>query len=171
MSSNLPPGVSDSDIPGNRPEDMEWDNLWDWLGGIDIEPEEIRLMVTMHMRKKEQAKKYPRFLMSLFVQAFNNLASIVHEVAREHGWWEGDRNNGEGIALMHSELSEALEALRTVSNSDKISGFLGVEEELADCIIRIMDFAAGRGWRVAEALEAKVTYNESREYRHGGKAM
>ena len=33
----------------------------------------------------------------------------VHQTAIDHGWWETDRNIGEQIALMHSELSEALE--------------------------------------------------------------
>ena len=48
----------------------------------------------------------------LFVNAFNALADEVHATAREKGWWDTQRNNGELIALMHSELSEALEALR-----------------------------------------------------------
>ena len=50
--------------------------------------------------------------MNTFVESFNELATDVHENAVQHGWWEKDRSNGELIALMHSELSEALEALR-----------------------------------------------------------
>lgn len=33
MSSNLPPGVTESMIPGNRPEDMAWESFYEWLDG------------------------------------------------------------------------------------------------------------------------------------------
>jgi NTP pyrophosphatase (non-canonical NTP hydrolase) len=63
-----------------------------------------------------------------------------------------------------------LEALRHGDPpDDKISEFSGVEAELADVIIRIMDYAGARGLRVAEAIMAKHQYNEGRDYRHGGK--
>jgi len=45
--------------------------------------------------------------------------------------------------------------------------FSGAEAELADVVIRIMDLAEGRGWRVAEAIVAKMSYNEGRERLHG----
>lgn len=109
---------------------------------------------------------------SLFVAAFNNMASDVHENAINHGWWEEDRNSGEMIALMHSELSECLEGLRAGNPpSDKIPEFTCAEEELADCIIRIMDTAKKRGWNIAAAIEAKHAYNINRPYKHGGKAF
>jgi hypothetical protein len=108
-----------------------------------------------------------------FVCGFNDAARRVHEIAVQHGWWDGeDRNDGEMIALMHRELSEALEALRAGNPpDDKVPEFSGVEVELADCIIRIMDTAIARGWLVAEALVMKMEYNKLRPYRHGGKTM
>lgn len=105
-----------------------------------------------------------------FIYAFNAISEGVHKTAREKGWWDKPRNDAEMIALMHSELSEALEAIRHGNPpDDKIPEFSGAEAELADVIIRIMDSAKGRGWRVAEALIAKIAYNTTRPKMHGGK--
>ena len=91
-----------------------------------------------------------------FAEAFNHVAKGVNETAVEKGWWKGERNEGELICLMHSELSEALEALRHGNPpDDHIPEFAGVEAELADVVIRIMDFAAAKRYRVGEAVEAK----------------
>jgi len=107
-----------------------------------------------------------------FASEFNEVAAEVHATAVSKGWWEKDRNPGELIALMHSELSEALEALRHHDPpDDKIPEFSGVEAELADVIIRIMDFATAKGYRVGEAVEAKMKYNWTRDYKHGGKLI
>jgi NTP pyrophosphatase (non-canonical NTP hydrolase) len=104
-----------------------------------------------------------------FINSFNAIANEIHKTAVEKGWWEEERNNGEIIALMHSELSEGLEALRKDLMSDHIPNYKGIEEELADVIIRIMDMAPARNWRIAEALIEKIEFNKSREYKHGGK--
>jgi len=107
-----------------------------------------------------------------FINGFNAISSEVHNNAISKGWWNEERNDGEIIALIHSELSEALEAMREGDKmDDKVPEFTGVEVELADAIIRIMDYAGSKYLRVAEALIAKMRYNETRSYKHGGKSF
>lgn len=107
---------------------------------------------------------------SIFIQEWNKVSRGVHMIAKDRGWWDGERNNGELIALIHSELSEALEALRFNSEyqSEKIN-CRAIEEELADVVIRIMDMAMARNWDIAEAIQKKIEYNVNRTYRHGKK--
>jgi len=94
----------------------------------------------------------------------------VHRTAIEHGWWEKPRPVGEVLMLMVTELAEAMEAYRSGNpESGKIPGFSQMEEELADVVIRLLDFAGGEDLDIEGALIAKMLYNEKRPYRHGGK--
>ena len=168
-----------------------------------------------------------------------NLADLqkeAHAIAKEHGWWDQERTFGDLIALVHSELSEALEAYRVCGIVDcphEHTEGAGVASELADVVIRVADMAEWYGetiasrigepafiaksvnkpsfgdwvselhWQVANAwneheysigalgdvvhttdlmaahygidldaaIEAKMEYNRTRPYRHGGKAL
>jgi NTP pyrophosphatase (non-canonical NTP hydrolase) len=105
-----------------------------------------------------------------FIESWNDVATEVHAIARDKGFWDNDRNNGEALALVISEVCEGLEALRHGNPADdKIPEFTGIEAELADVVIRIMDLSEARGWRVAEAVLEKLQYNKGRERLHGKK--
>ena len=107
-----------------------------------------------------------------FIECGRTMQHAVHQNAKDHGWWEGERSDGELIALQHSELSEALEAMRKGNpDSVKIPGHCHAVEELADTVIRIMDHCEARGWNLFKAIAAKHEFNKGREYKHGGKAF
>lgn len=104
------------------------------------------------------------------LDGFKALVEVAYEVAKSKGWWEGGgKTDLELIALMHSELGEATEACRKPGPSDHIPEFTGVEEELADVIIREGDMSGARNLRLGEAVVAKIKFNMTREHRHGGK--
>lgn len=94
---------------------------------------------------------------------------LCHGLAVHAGWWTDletgkpkDRNDGEMIALMHSELSEALEGLRKDRNDDHLPHRKQVEVELADTLIRIFDYAGARGLDLGAAMVEKLAYNQRR---------
>lgn len=101
----------------------------------------------------------------------DDLAAAIHQIAVDHGWWETERNFGEMLALMHSEISEALEAWRDHkpiewSDNGKPEGW-GIE--LCDCIIRILDILHNQGVSIDAMIARKMAYNKTRPYKHGGK--
>jgi NTP pyrophosphatase (non-canonical NTP hydrolase) len=102
--------------------------------------------------------------------SIRELQEEAHRIAVEHGWWDRPRSAGEALMLVVTEIAETMEAIRAGSpKSERIGSFSKVEEELADAVIRILDFAGGHGFDLEGAVLAKMRYNESRPYRHGGK--
>ena len=124
----------------------------------------------------------------------NQFAKDVHENAVAHGWYEREPTLPEAIALIHSELSEALEEYRNgkpmvygccniegavcdhSEECDREPGDLsckpeGIAVELCDAVIRILDTLAFYGVNIESVLEGKHEYNKSRPYKHGGKEI
>ena len=98
------------------------------------------------------------------------LTKTCHKQARDGGWWTDletgkptERNVGELLCLVHSEVSEAMEGHRKDLMDDKLPHRKMLEVELADALIRIFDMAGGLNLDVAGALVEKMAYNKQRE--------
>ena len=118
---------------------------------------------------------FDRSKLTTYAFGIDALCHICREDAVANGWWQSDRNEAELIALMHSELSEALESVRAKEPSlyyDANNKPEGKLSEYADVLIRIFD-AVGpdEAELLAEAVVKKIEFNRGRGHRHGGKAF
>lgn len=121
------------------------------------------------------------------------LSKEIHQDNREKGFWDKERNVGEMLMLIVSELGEAMEALRKekicddetikdLCNSSKSSDFRGYlhddflkyvkdtfQDEMADTLIRLLDLCGGLGIDIQSHVELKLAYNKLRPHKHGKK--
>jgi len=98
-------------------------------------------------------------------KTISTMIQECHSVAKEKGFWDKERNVGEMLMLIVSELGEAIEAHR--------HGHLGLlkkdtfEDELADTAIRLFDMCGGLGIDLEKQIEWKMSFNKTREKLHG----
>jgi hypothetical protein len=100
-------------------------------------------------------------------RSINSIIAICHKMNAH--WWV-DPINGEDLrnerfivptkmALMHSEISEALEGHRKDKMDDHLPHLTAVETEMADLFIRAGDLAGAMNWNVGRAAREKQAYN------------
>lgn len=103
------------------------------------------------------------------------LAELVarsYQQAVDNGWTVKDVTIPEQIALLHSEISEAMESWRNgevMSWTDKDGKPQGIGSEFADELIRIGHYSKLNGIDIEYEVKRKLEYNATRGYRHGGK--
>ena len=111
-------------------------------------------------------------------KTLNEMMAEIVEFEHGKGWQPNDNRFLESLALLHSEISEALEAYRdkdwgSVRESDGKPE--GVTSELADTFIRLLStwaqFLTPLGHDLEEQYERKMAYNRTRPYRHGGRTI
>ena len=93
-------------------------------------------------------------------KTLKELTEICHQTAVEKGFWETERNIGEALMLIVTELAEAMEAHRVQDEEN-------FREEIADSFIRLLDLCGGLGIDIEEEISRKSQKNKKRPYKHG----
>ena len=127
--------------------------------------DEAKTWAWNHYNEKMQPYVKPTTL----TDAVNILVDACHGASVKGGWWHDlatgeplQRNKLEMIALIHSEVSEAVEGVRKSINDDHLPQYPMEDVEMADALIRIFDYIGGHKLRSSDALVDKLAYNANR---------
>lgn len=109
----------------------------------------------------------------------NEIVKEVHDLAKTKGWYDTARTALETHMLIVSEVAEATEAIRKglparyykTTDTPNVHKPEGEAVELADALIRIMDYFGHKGWDLEEIVREKIEFNKTRPYRHGNKVL
>ena len=86
----------------------------------------------------------------------------IHKQNVDMGWWDKPREKGTLLMLVVSEVAEAMEGERKNLMDDHLPHRKMAEVELADAVIRILDYAEAHGYDVQSAMVEKIAYNRTR---------
>ena len=92
--------------------------------------------------------------------SLGELSKFCHSIAKEKGFWDKERNMGEALMLIVTELAEAMEAYRIQDKEN-------FREELADTFIRLLDLCGGYDIDITSEIAKKSEKNKNRPYKHG----
>lgn len=94
--------------------------------------------------------------------SINDLQKQIHAQNVEMGWWSKPREKGTLLMLVVSEIAEAMEGERKDLMDDHLPHRKMAEVELADAVIRILDYAEAFGYDLQSAIREKISYNRTR---------
>jgi NTP pyrophosphatase (non-canonical NTP hydrolase) len=164
----------------------------DARAALDCGPHETLVDAAKRVRGDAVQGEVVRLRAEALRPTLKQLAANIYNNACVHGWWTMKTTDEpldpvaripECLALIHSEVSEALEAYRESTGEraelaalqwlenpmTKERKPVGFASELADVIIRVLDLTAALGIDIDAAIEQKHAYNKTRPFRHGGK--
>lgn len=98
-------------------------------------------------------------------QALNVLSGGIHDDSTSAGWWDDGGNKyvlATKLMLVVSEVAEAMEGLRKGLMDDHLTHRPMVEVEVADAMIRLLDFAGALNMDIGGAVMEKLEYNRNR---------
>lgn len=145
----------------NEKEDHYWVEV-----DFDIELDDLAEVVAEYIEHMEEIKKGFQEVLDDLPRNLNSYSREVHEANQK--WWVDangnkiERNKGELLMLITSEIAEAMEGERKGLMDDKLPNREMAEVELADALIRIFDYAGAFGYDLEGAYQEKMAYNKTR---------
>lgn len=123
------------------------------------------------------------------MQTINSLRDLIYKNAKAKGFWDQERNIGEALMLVVTELAEALETHRAAGSIKPVDEMVkqamlemhddefkehfalmvkdSFQDEMADTIIRVLDLCGGLDIDIEWHIAAKMRYNSTRSRLHG----
>lgn len=165
--------VSFLELPGQRFNSVNFE---------DLEPKDDECVIPAYIPSLPEAIRgldvisgacYANAEKKGFWKKYQTIKGILHSIDTAGGVNEGLEEDyqhsffAQRLALIHSEVSEALEGDRKNLMDDKLPQYKMQDVELADAVIRIFDLAGGMNIPLGEIVAAKMGYNSTRPYMHG----